>query len=406
LGYIFTELPALKNSNWLSYGKIRASYAEVGKDPYAPYQILSTLSQQTTTGGGFAYNVTGNNPLLKPERDKELDLGAEFQFFKGRLGADISYYQVVATNQIFAPRTSYATGYILAYINGGEVRNHGVEISLTGTPVKTKDFTWDVLLNFTKAHGTVQSLGGLPEYYNSDTWLYSNVRVSVFPGSSTGNIASYNYARNNAGQILVDPVTGLGINNVTFGTVGDRIPNFMIGLGNHFTFKGLDLSFLFDLRRGGDVFNGNELFLTRYGLSTRTVNRLTPVIVAGVLKDGKENTANPTVNTIQITPYYQNTYYTSNIDADFIERNINWLKLKDITLSYKLPQSVINQQKLFKAASIFVTATDVFMITNYSGADPDVNGNNASETGSGSSGFDFGTLPTPRVISLGLKVRL
>jgi len=406
LGYIFTELPALKNSNWLSYGKIRASYSEVGKDPYAPYQILSTLSQQTTTGGGFAYNVTGNNPLLKPERDKELDLGAEFQLFKGRLGADISYYSVVATNQIFAPRTSYATGYILAYINGGEVDNHGIEISLTGVPIKTKDFSWDVLLNFTKAHGTVQSLGGLPEYYNSDTWLYSNVRVSVFPGSSTGNIAAYNYARNNAGKILVDPATGLGINNVTFGTVGDRIPQFMVGLGNHFTFKGFDLNFLFDIRKGGDVFNANELFLTRYGLSTRTLDRMTPTIVPGVLKDGKENTANPTVNTIQITPYYQNTYYTSNIDADFIEHNINWVRLKDITLSYKLPQSVLSRQKLFKYASVFVTATDVFMWTNYSGADPDVNGNNASETGSGSSGFDFGTLPTPRVISLGLKVRL
>lgn len=406
LGYIFTELPALKNSNVISYGKVKVSYSEVGKDPYAPYQILSTLSQQTTTGGGFAYNVTGNNPLLKPERDKEFEIGGEFEFFKGRLGADISYYKVTATNQIFAPRTSYATGYILEYINGGEVNNHGIEISLTGMPVKTKDFSWNVLLNFTQAHGTVKSLGGLPEYYNSDTWLYSNVRVSIFPGSSTGNIAAYNYARNNAGQILVDPATGLGINNVTFGTVGDRIPKFTVGLGNHFTYKGLDLSFLFDIRKGGDVFNGNELFLTRYGLSARTLDRLTPVIVPGVLKDGKENTANPTVNTIQITPYYQNTYYTSNIDADFIEHNINWLKLKDITLSYKLPQSILNRQKLFKAASVFVTATDVFMLTNYSGADPDVNGNNASETGAGSGGFDFGTLPTPRVISLGLRVKL
>jgi len=406
-GFIFSDLKAFKNNSILSYGKLRISYAEVGKDPYAPYQIFSTLSQQATTGGGFAYNVTGNNPNLKPERDHEFDLGGEFQFFNGRLGADISYYINTATNQIFAPRTSYATGYILEYINGGSVRNHGVEISLNGTPIKAKDFTWDMIVNFTKAHGTVESLGGLPEYYNSDTWLYSNVRVSVFPGSSTANIAAVTYARNNAGQILVDPTTGIGISSGTnFSTVGDRTPDFMLGINNHFSFKGFDLSFLFDIRKGGDVFNGNELFLTRYGLSARTLDRMTPIIVPGVLKDGKENTANPTINTIQVTPYYQNTYYTSNIDADFIEHNINWVRLKDITLGYRLPQSVLGRQKLFKAASVFVTATDVFMWTNYSGADPDVNGNNASETGAGSFGFDFGTLPTPRVISLGLRVRL
>ncbi len=405
-GFIFTELPFLKNNSILSYGKLRASYAEVGKDPAQPYKIFSTLLQQTTTGGGFAYDVTGNNPRLRPEKDKEFDLGAELQFFKGRLTADISYYKTVATNQIFNPRISYGSGYILEYLNGGEVRNHGVEIALTGSPVKSKSFSWDVLLNFTAAHGKVTSLGGLPEYYNSDTWLYSNTRSSVFPGASTLNIASYNYARNNAGQVLVDPSTGLPINNLTFGVVGDRQPKFSIGLGNHFTYKNFDLNFLFDIRKGGDVFNGNELFLTKYGLSARTTDRLTPITVPGVLKDGKENTATPTVNTIQVTPYYQNTYYTSAIDADFIEHNINWVRLKDITLSYSLPQSILARQKVFKYASVFVTATDVFLITNYSGADPDVIGTNSSTLGSGAAGFDYGTLPTPRVISLGLRVRL
>jgi len=406
-GFIFTELPALKDYNKvLSYGKLRFSYAELGKGPYYPYQTLSTLLQQTTTGGGFAYNVTGGNPNLVAERDKEFDLGAEFQFFNGRLGADISYYRVTAGNQLYTPRISYGSGYVLENLNGGVIQNHGVEITINAVPIKGKQFNWDLFVNFTRAGGKVVSLGGLPEYYNSDTWLYSNVRASIFPGSSTSNIAAYNYARNNAGQILVDPSTGLAISNATFGVVGDRQPKFTIGLGNHFTYKDFDLSFLFDIRKGGDVFNGNEMFLTRYGLSARTLDRMTPVIVPGVLKDGKENTATPTVNTIQVTPYYQNTYYTSNIDADFIEHNINWVRLKDVTLSYKLPQSLLDRQKLFKAASVFVTATDVFMFTNYTGADPDVNGTNSSTLGSGAAGFDYGTLPTPRTISFGLRVKL
>jgi TonB-linked SusC/RagA family outer membrane protein len=406
-GFIFTSLPVFRDNKILSYGKLRASYAEVGKDPLKPYGVLSTLLQQSTTGGGFAYDVTGNNPNLKPERDKEIDLGAELQFFNGRLGADISYYQVIATNQIFNPRISYGSGYVLEYLNGGEVKNHGVEISLTGSPVKTQSFSWDVLLNFTTASGKVTNLGGLPEYYNSDTWIAGyNVRSSIFPGSSTGNIAGYSYARNNAGQVLVDPSSGLPINNATFVTVGDRIPKYMIGLGNHFTFKNFDLNFLFDIRKGGDVYNGNELFLTRYGLSTRTLNRMTPIVVPGVIKDGNENTSHPTVNNIQVTPYYQNAYYTNTIDGDFIEHNINYIRLSDITLSYNLPKSLLARQRLFKSAGVFVTATNVFLITNYTGADPNVNGNNASTLGSGAAGFDYGTVAEPRVVSLGLRVKL
>ncbi|WP_374948774.1 SusC/RagA family TonB-linked outer membrane protein [Mucilaginibacter sp.] len=405
-GFIFTELPGLKDNNVLSYGKIRFSYAGVGKDPFSPYKIKSSVIQQATTGGGFAYDVTGNNPNLRPEKDYQMDIGADLQFFKGRLGMEFSLYQYRATDQIFDPRISYASGYVLELVNGGEIRNRGIEAQITGIPVKNANFNWNTFVNFTLNRGKVLNLGDLPEYYNSDTWLYANARASLFPGSSLTNIATYSYARNNAGQILVDPTSGLPISNSTFITTGDRQPKFTIGFGNSFTYKSLNLSFLLDIRKGGDVFNGNELFLTRYGLSARTTDRLQPRIIQGVLKDGNENSATPTVNTIQVTPYYQNTYYTSAIESDFVEHNINWLRMRDITLSYNVPQSVINRQKVFKGASIFATATEVFLITNYTGADPDVNGNNASTRGSGAAGFDYGTIASPRTVSIGLRVKL
>ncbi|WCT13866.1 SusC/RagA family TonB-linked outer membrane protein [Mucilaginibacter jinjuensis] len=405
-GFIFTELPSLKDNKVLTYGKLRFSYASVGKDPGMPYVIKSSLLQQTTTGGGYAYDVTGNNPNLRPEIDHQMDFGAEFQFFGGRLGADFSVYEYKATDQIFNPRISYGSGYVIEYVNGGEIRNRGFEAQLTGIPVKTTNFNWNTYVNFTLNRGKVINLGDLPEYYNSDTWVYANARASIFPGSSLSNIAAYSYARNNKGQILIDPSSGLPISNNTFVTVGDRQPKFTIGFGNNFNYKAFNLSFLFDIRKGGDVFNGNELFLTRYGLSERTVNRQTPIIVPGVLKDGNENSANPTANTIQITPYNQSTYYSTAIESDFVEHDINWVKLKDITLSYTFPAKMLEHQKVFKAASIFVTATDVFMITNYSGADPDVNANNSSTTGSGSGGFDYGTVATPRTISFGVRVKL
>jgi TonB-linked SusC/RagA family outer membrane protein len=401
----FTQLDALKNNKVLSYGKLRFSYAEVGKDA-PPYTTQSKLIQQTTTGGGYEVDVTGSNPLLKPETDKSFEVGGEFHFFNGRLGADIAYYKTLATNQIFNPRISYGSGYVIKYVNGGEVDNHGIELQLTGTPVKTNNFTWDSYINFTRARGKVVNLGGLPEYYNSDTWLYANARASIFPGGSTTAIASYDYARNNKGQILIDPSSGLPISNGTFIQTGDRQPDFTIGFGNTFSFKNFSLSFLIDMRKGGDIFDANEMFLTRYGLSTTTLDRMTPRVVPGVLKDGNENSPTPTVNTIQVTPYYQNTFYTSNIESDFIEHNINWIRLKDITLSYTIPQKLLSRQRTFKYASVFVTATDVFMITNYKGADPDVNGTNASTLGSGAAGFDFGALSTPRIISFGIRVRL
>jgi TonB-linked SusC/RagA family outer membrane protein len=405
-GFIFTELPGLKDNKILSYGKLRFSYAGVGKDPYAPYKIKSSVIQQGTTGGGFAYDVTGNNPNLRPEKDYQLDFGAELQFFQGRLGADISFYQYRATDQIFDPRISYASGYILEFVNGGEIRNRGIEAQLTGVPIKTTDFNWSTFVNFTLNRGKVINLGDLPEYYNSDTWIYANARASLFPGSSLTNIATYTYARNNKGQILVDPSSGLPISNNAFVTSGDRQPDFTIGFGNNFTYKSLNLSFLFDIRKGGDVFNGNELFLTRYGLSARTLDRMQPRIIPGVLKDGNENSATPTVNTIQVTPYYQTTYYSSAVESDFVEHDINWIRLRDITLNYSLPKTLLARSKVFKTASVFVTATDLFLITNYSGADPDVNGNNSSTRGSGSAGFDYGTVATPRTISLGLRVKL
>ncbi|MDA9554698.1 SusC/RagA family TonB-linked outer membrane protein [Pelobium sp.] len=403
----FTQLSAFKGSKVLSFGKLRASYAEVGKDA-PPYKTGTNLDSQSTTGGGFQYNVFGGNAYLVPEKVKSFEVGTELQFFKGRLGLDVAYYNTRPTNQIIAPRISYGGGFVLQYINGGTIENSGVEVQLTTTPIRTKGFTWNSDINFTRARGKVVKLpADLPEYYNSDTWLYANARASLFPRGSTTSIGSYDYSRNNNGQILISPSTGLPVSNGVFVITGDRQPDFTLGLVNRFAYENISLSFLLDIRKGGDVFNGNELLLTRLGLSKRTENREQPIIIPGVLNDGLQNTATPTVNTIQVTPYYnQNFYSSASIESDFIEKNINWVRLQDFTLSYNFPASVLQRQKVFKAASVFFTGTDIFMITNYSGADPNVNGTNSSTLGSGAAGFDYGTLSTPRTFSFGLRVGL
>lgn len=122
----------------ISFAKLRLSYATTGRDPSTPYVKARRFVQSNTNGGGFQPNVTQGNPDLRPEFGKNLEIGAEIKLFKGRLGVDIAYYDQKVTDQLIAPRLSYASGAILQWINGGDVTNRGVEIQLTATPIKTK----------------------------------------------------------------------------------------------------------------------------------------------------------------------------------------------------------------------------------------------------------------------------
>jgi hypothetical protein len=225
-------------------------------------------------------------------------------------------------------------------------------------------------------------------------------------GSATA-IGGYSYLRNNNGDVLIDPASGLPLVNNNFLPIGDRNPDFMIGLTNSFTYKSLSLSFLLDIRKGGDVFNGNELYLFRNGLSKLELDRETPRVFNGVLRDGNENSTNPTRNTIQLLPYtLGSAYYNAFPESEFVEHDINWLRLRDITINYQVPSSLLSSQRAIKSAGLFITMTDVFLITNYTGADPGVNGTTPATGGSGAFGFDFGSLAPPRTISMGIRISL
>ena len=299
-------------------------------------------------------------------------------------------------------RTSYGTGFVLLNVNGGEIRNQGLEITLRGTPVLRNKFSWDVLANFESARGKVIALPRLlPEFYLSDPWIYGNVRNGTAPGLSTMSLTGTYYQRNGKGDILIDPTTGLPLRSADFIDRGyDRQPFYTIGLTNTLKFGPASVNFLLDIRRGGDVFNATEHYLTQRGLTTSTLDRETPRVVKGVLRDGKENTLNPTPNNIAVTPSVQTNYYTTMSEELFIEKNINWIRLRDITLNYQLPERLTHA----RTANIFVTATDLFMITNYTGLDPLTNSNTAGVGGSGGVGIDYGSLPIPRGLNVGLRL--
>lgn len=431
--FVFTELPALQNIGVLSFGKIRASYAEVGKDA-PPYKVKSSLINRNYTGGGFNYDFYGGNPKLKPERAEGFEIGTELKFFNGRLGLDVAGYKNDRINQISVQRLSYGTGFIFGLLNGGHMSVRGLEIQLTGTPIVKNDFEWNVMFNFSTSNSKVINLpANVKEYYNSDTWLYGNARGSMFPenlqsffseasfpyynwdylqrglGSATA-IGGVTYQRNKNGDILINPGTGFPVRTPPLGDalpIGDRNPDFMIGLTNSFKYKNFNLSFLLDIRKGGDIFNGNEMALYQTGLSTRAINREQPVVIKGVLQDGMENSDTPTTNTIELIPQtLGSSFYSAFAESDFVEKDINWLRLRDVTLAYTFPSTLLSGTNVFKTASVFMTCTDLFLITNYTGADPMVNGTTPATNGAGAFGFDYGSLSLPRTVSFGLRVGL
>lgn len=402
---ILTDIIPQLKGNLVSYWKLRTSLAQTAK-LNSPYSTQSVFVNNLTAGGGYSYGFFNNNADLKPEKQKTYEVGTEIKLFKNRLGLDFTYYNTLNKGQIIENfRLSYGTGYVLNTQNAGSTRNTGIEISIDADVVKKRDITWNMRFNFAKQRSRVVELPkNVSLYYLADNNVYGAIAGGIVLGGSTTTISGWGYARNKDGAILVNPTTGLPVIDGNQSVRGDRAPDFTLGWNNSITYKNFKLTFLWDLKVGGDVWNGNNQYLTTIGRSYLTADRMQPRIIKGVLQDGLENTATPTINTISVTPYYQDLYYRNMPEEEFIEKDINWFKLRDITLNYAFSPSVYKRAlKSMKGLSVFVTATDVFIFTNYSGADPSVNSNTAGTRGVGAFGLDYGTLPSQLGINFGLR---
>lgn len=401
--FVFSEL--MPKNNILSMGRLRGSIAKTGKriPPYSN-QSVYTNAVSSTNGYGNAYGFGANNPNIFPEQQKTIEIGTELKFLKNRITLDVAWYKIDIKNSVAAnARPSYATGFILYTSNLADLTNKGLEVSLGVNWIKNKKIGWTTNFNFSKTENKVTRLP-LPEFYNSDSWL-AGYRASLYRGLPTTTIGGTNYLRNDAGQILIDPSNGYPVVDPNYVSIGDRNPDFNMGIVNNFNYKNIKLSFTLDWKKGGDVLNGTEQQLVIAGLSKRTLDREVTRIIPGVLRDGLENSTKPTVNAIPITPFFQNDYYTGRTySVDFIEHDVNWLRLRDVTLSYAFGKKMLDRARIFSAASLFVTGTDLFIITNYSGLDPASNGNTPATGGVGGFAIDLGTTPTPIGVNVGLRV--
>ena len=419
--FVFTEL--LPKNKILSFGKVRGSWAQVGKDAN-PYATLTYVNPAIVIGNfvGVGNQYTSGNPILKPEIQNSWEIGTELRFLNGRIGLDYTYYHSQTKNQIAQPRLSNASGYILNSINSGSVINKGMEIALTGKPIVQKDFGWDVALNFSYNKGRLGAfLPGVQYFYPTDAQL-GTVKAASIPNGGyflgmTGTrflrqIDSTTKQENPNGQYQVDPATGLYKLNTNNPIVGNREPDFLVGFNNTFRYKKFILSFLIDIRKGGAVYNGTEYALVTNGLSKRTLlNDRQSVTVTGVNSQtgapfSQTYNANQSYTigsttysgTYMIQQYWQN--YAAN-SMNFIT-NVNWMKLRSLSLTYDFT-SMLKSQKVIKSLSATAVGYNLFTWTNYKGMDPEVSAAGGTG-GSGSTGIDYLGVPAVASFTFGINV--
>ncbi|MDR3219408.1 MAG: SusC/RagA family TonB-linked outer membrane protein [Dysgonamonadaceae bacterium] len=419
--FAFSEL--IPQNDILSFGKVRASWAQVGKDasPYATMTYLtSPVNYNSFIGIGNYYQ--GGNALLKPEIQTAWEIGSELRFLNGRLGLDYTYYHSETENQIAAPRLSNASGYIFTAINSGSVVNEGMEISINAKPIVSKNFEWEVVLNTSYNKGRLgEFLKGVEIFYPTDA-QFGSVRAASIPnGGYFLGLTGYRFlyetdAEGNEienGRYQVDPTTGLyKVSASQNEVVGNREPHFIGGLNNTFRFKDLTLSFLLDFRKGGVVYNGTEHYMVSTGLSQLTTfNDRQSVTVSGVnSQTGEEYTQTYNADesyTIAGVVYSGRSMiqkYWSNYNSNSFNHitSVNWLKLRSLQIGYDFT-SLLKKQNVIKGLSVTATGANLLTWTNYKGMDPEVS--MAGGTGgSGSTGIDYCSVPATSSFSFGVNI--
>jgi TonB-linked SusC/RagA family outer membrane protein len=396
--FVFSDALGLQGSV-LSYGKLRASWTRVGNDT-DPYQLAAVFGAGTAWAGAPSFTSPDRlpNASLKPEQTTGAEVGADLGFFRDRLILNATVYQKSTTNQILPVSISASTGYSSAVVNSGEVRNRGIELAATMTPVDRGDFRWNMVVNWSKNRNKVLSLyGGVSRIVVGSYW---NVNVTADSGESYGNLVGYKWARDNAGHILVDS-TGLPMQDATQTVLGNYNPDWVGGITNSFSYKRFNLSFSFDGQYGGQVYSVTKWFGQYSGvlantLAGREVDWDNPgYLVPNAVYGNGPQTGQADTTHVLAQDYWHNTFYAQEpgiFDATYF-------KLRELRLAYTLPSRVSNFLG-FSDATIAVVGRNLMLWAKQPTIDPET----AFDT-SNRQGVENGQLPTARSIGFTMSVR-
>jgi outer membrane receptor protein involved in Fe transport len=396
---VLTELLGIQ-SNILSFGKLRASWAQVGNDA-DPYQLMQTFVAGTSWAGStpaFYENTRIANSTLKPEITTGTELGLDLRFLKGRIGLDLTYYEQVSRNQILGVEISKASGYNTRILNAGKIRNSGIEIVLTGTPLKLPGgFVWETTLNFSRNRNQVLELAeGLQTYVLATRQgLNTEARVGQPYGTFFGT--GFQYAPD--GQRLYN-ANGLPMVSATPRVLGNIQPDWTGGWLNTFSYKGLSFSALIDVKWGGDFYDegtGTARWTGQY--AETAIGREEGVIGRGVRNIGTAEAPNYVPNDI-IVP--ARTLYAYNNPRSYHEAAIfdgTYVKLRELTLGYTLPASLLSGIGVRSAKVSLVGRNVLMLFRNNPHIDPEVD-----RFGANQQGFAYGELPSSRSIGANLSL--
>ena len=407
--FVLTELPFLQGNSTVSYFKLRGAVAQVGKDA-TPLSIYPSLETTGDVGGGFRYGYTGPNTALKPEMTTSWEFGFEGRFLNDRINADFTYFKTRCEDQyVTGFRLSYATGFVLNNMNVGTFETNGWDLHIDGDVLRLQNgLRWNVGMNLSHSTSEVTALPeSVSEYYNAYTWLSGNLRNGIIVGHPVTTMTGKAFLRNDNGDIIINATTGLPVVSDEWSVVGDRQPKLEFGLTTAISWKNFRLSALASGKLGFTVVNGTKRDMLGTGSSWESVHmrEAGPVVFKGVLQDGKENSSNPTVNTIAVTYGNGSTVYTGG-DESWLEKDVNFLRLSEVRLSYNVPSSWLKRatKNFVSSASVWAKGTDLVTLTNYSGIDAVGNSNSAALGGAGGMGIDVWGLPNPRGYSLGVNL--
>lgn len=378
----------------ISFAKIRASWAQVGGGAPDPYQINLGYTSQPSSGQPIQ-NVTSttiSNRNLQPYTSTTTEAGIEAKLLNNRLGVDLTFYNRKTTNDIVYTAISGTTGFNNVILNVGELDNRGVEALFTGTPAKTKNFSWNVSYNVSYNKNTVQKLSeGLNQIQMASS-VNSYAFINNIVGQSYGSIVGTRMQKDASGNTVFNATTGLPV-TTGLEVLGKGVAPWTMGISNDFRFKDFTLSILVDGKFGNKIFSLMDVYATRLGLNKMTLpGRDGGLTVTGVTQSGAPYTRFIPVSGLQ--SYYDN--YKSY--TDLFVYNAGFVKLRQIILSYALP---VKKIAAVQSAAISLVARNLLTIYKQTdNFDPE-----QSFTNSSSQGFESIGLPRTRTIGLNLMVK-
>lgn len=390
--------------SWISFGKIRASYTQVGNDP-DPYLLKQQFLFALGAGQGFiSRNQIKSIQDLKPEKTKSYEVGLDWRFLNGRLGLDATLYKSNTINQLLYVGLPMASGFNRRYINAGNIENRGMEIQLNANPIETKNFNWSTGINFSRNINKVIELAPNTTQVNiTDNTKYATVIVKE--GSSYGDLYGRAWKKDaTTGKHIVDN-RGLPIVESNQ-KLGNFNPDAMLGWSNRLSYKNFKVSFLIDARIGGEMVSGTDAYLAAYGVAGYTEKfREGGLVLDAVKVDGSANT------TAITSQQLWTTVSQNGRDAwgDFFTYDMTNVRLRELSVGYDFQ---LKETAVIESASLSITGRNLLFfyrgksIMNINGIDKRDNPTDPDTSlGAGNyQGVELGLPPLSRTIGLNLKL--